>query len=91
MRSVKLRTSDKKKVQEKLDLVIEKLMNLGGPENGEELAEGGEAIGFFKRDFGIREWDWPQGVGRLAPVVSIKTVALSFKIETSILNSAPVS
>ena len=63
MRSVKLRTSDKKKVQEKLDLVIEKLMNLGGPENGEELAEGGEAIGFFKRDFGIREWDWPQGVG----------------------------
>ena len=41
MRSVKLRTSDKKKVQEKLDLVIEKLMNLGGPENGEELAEGG--------------------------------------------------
>ena len=29
MRSVKLRTSDKKKVQEKLDLVIEKLMNLG--------------------------------------------------------------
>ena len=50
MRSVKLRTSDKKKVQEKLDLVIEKLMNLGGPENGEELAEGGEAIGFFKRD-----------------------------------------
>ena len=63
MRSVKLRTSDKKKVQEKLDLVIEKLMNLGGPENGEELSEGGEAIGFFKRDFGIREWDWPQGVG----------------------------
>ncbi|WP_171042529.1 MULTISPECIES: glycoside hydrolase family 88 protein [unclassified Clostridium] len=38
-------------------------MNLGGPENREELAEGGEAIGFFKRDFGIREWDWPQGVG----------------------------
>lgn len=58
-----MRTADKKRVQEKLDLVIEKLMNLGGPENGEELAEGGEAIGFFKRDFGIREWDWPQGVG----------------------------
>lgn len=58
-----MRTADKKRVQERLDLVIEKLMNLGGPENGEELAEGGEAIGFFKRDFGIREWDWPQGVG----------------------------
>ena len=58
-----MRTADKKRVQEKLDLVIEKLMNRGGPENGEELSEGGEAIGFFKRDFGIREWDWPQGVG----------------------------
>ena len=43
---------DKSLIQEKLDRVIEKLMNLGGPENREELAEGGEAIGFFKRDFG---------------------------------------
>ncbi|AVM69302.1 glycoside hydrolase 105 family protein [Lachnospiraceae bacterium oral taxon 500] len=49
---------------EKLDLVIDKLMNLEGPENEEELkAKGGEAIGYFKRDFGIKEWDWPQGVG----------------------------
>lgn len=48
----------------KLDLVIEKLLNLGEPENQKELEEnGGEAIGFFKRDFGIQEWDWPQGVG----------------------------
>ena len=38
-------------------------MNLGGPENEDELKDGGEAIGFFKRDFGIAEWDWPQGVG----------------------------
>lgn len=51
-------------LRKKLDLVIEKLLNLGGPENEKELAEnGGEAIGFFKRDFGIKEWDWPQGVG----------------------------
>lgn len=51
-------------IRRKLDLVIEKLLNLGGPENEKELEEtGGEAIGFFKRDFGIREWDWPQGVG----------------------------
>lgn len=47
----------------KLDLVIDKLLNLGGPENEDELAESGEAIGFFKRDFGIHEWDWPQGIG----------------------------
>lgn len=54
---------DKKELIKKLDLVIDKLMNLDGPANENELKEGGEAIGFFKRDFGIREWDWPQGVG----------------------------
>ena len=54
---------EKAELERKLNLVIEKLMNLGGPENEEELKEGGEAIGFFKRDFGISEWDWPQGVG----------------------------
>lgn len=50
-------------IEQKLNLVVEKLMNLGGPENEAELKDGGEAIGFFKRDFGIAEWDWPQGVG----------------------------
>lgn len=54
---------DKNEIRGKLELVIEKLMNLGGPENEDELKDGGEAIGFFKRDFGIQEWDWPQGVG----------------------------
>ena len=54
---------DKTAAQEKLNLVIDKLMKLGEPENTDELAKGGEAIGFFKRDFGIQEWDWPQGVG----------------------------
>lgn len=54
---------NQKEIERKLDLVIEKLMNLGGPEDEQELAAGGEKIGFFKRDFGIREWDWPQGVG----------------------------
>lgn len=53
----------KELIEEKLALVIDKLMNLGGPENEEELKEGGEAVGFFRRDFGITEWDWPQGVG----------------------------
>lgn len=51
-------------LREKLKLCIERLRNLGEPENEDELqARGGEAIGFFKRDFGIDEWDWPQGVG----------------------------
>lgn len=59
-----MKNINEKELREKLDLVIDKLLNLGGPQNEKELEEcGGEAIGFFKRDFGIREWDWPQGVG----------------------------
>lgn len=54
---------NQEEIRKKLDLVIDKLMHLGGPENEEDLKEGGEAIGFFRRDFGISEWDWPQGVG----------------------------
>lgn len=54
---------DQKTLESKLNLVIDKLMHLGRPENEEELQEGGERIGFFRRDFGIQEWDWPQGVG----------------------------
>ena len=53
----------KKEMQRKLNLVIDKLMHLDGPENEEELKNGGEAVGYFRRDFGITEWDWPQGVG----------------------------
>lgn len=59
-----MQTLNRDEIASKLDLVVDKLLNLEGPENEKELAEnGGEAIGFFKRDFGIREWDWPQGVG----------------------------
>lgn len=55
---------NEKELRDKLNLVIQKLLNLDVPGNEKELEEnGGEAIGFFKRDFGIREWDWPQGVG----------------------------
>ena len=53
----------KEEIQTKLNLVINKLMNLGSPENRANLEKGGEAVGFFARDFGIKEWDWPQGVG----------------------------
>lgn len=53
----------KNELENKLNLVIHKLMTLGAPEDETDLAKGGEAIGFFKRDFGIKEWDWPQGVG----------------------------
>lgn len=53
----------KEEITRKLDLVVNKLITLGGPENETELENGGESIGFFRRDFGISEWDWPQGVG----------------------------
>lgn len=56
-------TVTKKDIRTKLDLVINKLMNLDGPANEDKLAESGERIGFFRRDFGMKEWDWPQGVG----------------------------
>lgn len=58
-----MKNIQKELVEQKLKIVIEKLMNLGEPENQEELKSEGERIGFFKRDFGITEWDWPQGVG----------------------------
>ena len=55
---------DKQCIRGKLELVIDKLLNLGEPDNGSELEEkGGQKIGYFKRDFGIKEWDWHQGVG----------------------------
>lgn len=53
-----------KEICKKLDLVVDKLLNLDRPSDEEKLTkEGGEAIGMFPRDFGIEEWDWPQGVG----------------------------
>lgn len=63
-KGIEMKVLEHDKITEKLNLVIDKLLNLDGPENEEELAKnGGEAIGYFKRDFGIQEWDWPQGVG----------------------------
>lgn len=50
-------------LEDKMNLVIDKLMQLGSPEDEAELSKAGESIGFFARDFGIKEWDWPQGVG----------------------------
>lgn len=48
---------NQEEIRQKLNLVIDKLMHLGGPENEDDLQAGGEAIGFFRRDFGISEWD----------------------------------
>lgn len=53
-------------VLEKLELVTNKLLKLGRPDNEAELqnlGEDAERRGYFARDFGMEEWDWPQGVG----------------------------
>lgn len=54
---------NREEIIEKLNLITDKLINLDMPENEKELEKGGESEGFFKRDFGMKEWDWPQGVG----------------------------
>ncbi len=50
---------------EKIHLVVEKLMNLGGCdyEKDKTVSRTDTKKGFIQRDFGIEEWDWPQGVG----------------------------
>lgn len=53
-------------LMEKLESVVNKLVNLDQPVFDKELlAQGDAAIskGVITRDFGIKEWDWPQGVG----------------------------
>jgi unsaturated rhamnogalacturonyl hydrolase len=50
---------------EKIHLVVEKLMNLGGYDYNKDknVSSTDTKKGFIQRDFGIEEWDWPQGVG----------------------------
>ena len=53
-------------IGQKIDLVVDKLMNLGGADYEQDKnVSVADAIksGNVARDFGIEEWDWPQGVG----------------------------
>ena len=57
----------KEKYTEKLQLLAVKLLSLDS-DNQPQVpshtdAANLEKIGFFPRDFGMGEWDWPQGVG----------------------------
>ena len=58
---------DRKILEEKISLVMNKLINLGGDDSdGEDEGLSLEEIlkaGKCSRDYGIEEWDWPQGVG----------------------------
>lgn len=50
---------------QKIELVVDKLMNLGGSdyEKDKTVVQADTKLGIVQRDFGIEEWDWPQGVG----------------------------
>jgi Predicted unsaturated glucuronyl hydrolase involved in regulation of bacterial surface properties, and related proteins len=54
-------------LEDKLNLVVNKLKNLQRPDNettiSSSMADGGQSVGLFPRDFGMDPWDWPQGVG----------------------------
>ncbi|MFA9375115.1 MAG: glycoside hydrolase family 105 protein [Lachnotalea sp.] len=49
---------------QKINLIVDKLMNLGIPTYETDITDkAGLSKGLIPRDFGISEWDWPQGVG----------------------------
>lgn len=50
---------------QKIGLVVDRLMNLGGSdyEKDKTVVQADTRVGIVQRDFGIEEWDWPQGVG----------------------------
>ncbi len=52
-------------IRAKIDLVTDKLLHLGGADYSKDKTTGDEDIraGIIQRDFGIEEWDWPQGIG----------------------------
>ncbi len=56
---------DQVKLSEAMEAVVTKLMNLGEADNEADKNTDSDAHkkGIIARDFGIKEWDWPQGVG----------------------------
>lgn len=52
-------------VEDALSLVLDTLMHLGQPKfmQGEDAVQVDKSRGIYARDFGIENWDWPQGVG----------------------------
>ena len=51
---------------QKIQLVMDKLIHLGGADYDSDKnisVEEATTTGNIARDFGIEEWDWPQGIG----------------------------
>lgn len=57
---------DNELLEQKISLVVDKLLNLGGADYDQDKDASPEELiksGKIARDYGIEEWDWPQGVG----------------------------
>lgn len=56
---------NKEMISKKIDLVVDRLLTLGGAdyEKDRQADSGQRFTGLIERDFGIEEWDWPQGLG----------------------------
>ncbi len=56
---------EEKRILAAIDKVVYRLMNLGGADYDQDkkTSKDDSSQGLIARDFGIEEWDWPQGVG----------------------------
>jgi len=56
---------EKKIITDAIDRVVYRLLHLGGADYDADKTASRDATktGVIARDFGIEEWDWPQGVG----------------------------
>ena len=56
---------NQQQINQKLDQVMYRLMHLDEPDlaANENVSSEDRKKGMYARDFGIKEWDWPQGVG----------------------------
>lgn len=65
MKSMSLTPICQEELLTKIQLVVEKLMHLDEPvqDNDATTSKAERSKGIIARDFGIKEWDWPQGVG----------------------------
>lgn len=61
---------DKNLLLSKIEKVMDRLINLGGGDYSKDKCGDHDVqfTGLVERDFGIEEWDWPQGVGLMGLV-----------------------
>lgn len=66
---------NKEMISNKIDLVVNRLLTLGGADyEKDNLADSNHRFtGLIERDFGIEEWDWPQGLGLYGLVKRLPT------------------